>query len=162
MSNASSSSPVRWTPQSVESAPSAQQESPALRAPPLTGHARSIAGMRTLTGSTHALHLAADARGATVARGEWELAFSRETEHIEAGARVVTQEHLRFRADAARLRKLALAMLAGARELDAIEAHITPVDAVSRVDFDYLETITLTEHGVGPSYDSHLVVERSD
>ena len=114
-----------------------------------------------LYGSSHAVCLCANANGGITARGEWELAFSRETDRIEAGARVLTQERVRFRTDAAHLRKLALAMLAGARELDAIEAHMAPTDRGRRIDPDYLETITLTADGIGPSYESPLYVEPS-
>jgi hypothetical protein len=117
-------------------------------------------GMRRLVDSTHLVCIGTDAIGHTSAQGEWDLAFSRETDRIEAGTRIVVHERVRFRADAAGLRTLALAMLAGAKELEAIEAHMTPIDAGSRVDLDYLETITLTSDGVGPSYDSHLYVER--
>lgn len=120
---------------------------------------RTAPGQRTLVGSTHAVCLCTGARGHTTARSEWELAFSRQTDRIEAGKRVSANERIRFRADAAQLRCLAMAMLAGARELEAIETHMHMADPDQPIDLDYLETITLTEHGVGPSYESPLYVD---
>lgn len=111
-------------------------------------------GPRTLVGSTHSVCLCSNADGRATARGEWDLAFAR-----DIGERVTPPEHVRFRVDATQLRILALAMLAGARELDAIEAHVAADDREGRIDPDYLETITLTEHGVDPSCESPLYIE---
>jgi len=131
----------------------------AARTPTPIKRPRSDPGPRTLHGSSHAVCLGANGNGGTTICGEWELAFSRGTDRIEAGARVLVQERIRFRTDAAHLRRLAHAMLAGARELDAIEAHMALDDGVRRIDPDYLETITLTGDGVGPSFESPLYVE---
>lgn len=114
---------------------------------------------RTIIGSTHAVCLCSDAQGHTTARAEWELVFSRDTERIEAGARLRSQERIRFRADASQLRMVALAMLASARELEAIDAHMASSDRNTGIDPGYLETITLTEHGVGSCCDSASYVE---
>jgi hypothetical protein len=154
MSKISSALSDRWVPNPLSIPKAARDPDPA-------GHPRSGFGQRTLDGSSHKVCLG-DSKGHVVVRGEWELAFSRESGRTEAGARVLTQERVRFRADAARLRNLAFAMLAGARELEAIEAHIAPVNRGGRIDPDYLETITLTEHGIGPSFESPMILEPSD
>ena len=106
--------------------------------------------MKELTDSSYRVYLTPNSQGAALARVEWLLSirdtsFRSYIEHERLRSRDL--EPLRFSADAERLRELATAMLACARELDAIEAYTKPSDSCERTPdcFGYLETITLAD-----------------
>jgi hypothetical protein len=106
--------------------------------------------MKELTDSSYRVYLTPDSQGAALARVEWLLSI-RDTSfrsYIDHGHTQSREpEPLRFSTDAARLRELAKAMLACARELDAIEAYTKPSEPCEHTPtcFGYLETITLAD-----------------
>lgn len=106
--------------------------------------------MKELTDSAYKVYLTPNSDGATLARVEWLLSIQETSfrSYIEnERMRSSDLEPLRFSTNAERLRELASAMLACARELDAIEAYTNPSDVCERTTdcFGYLETITLAD-----------------